>query len=68
MGASEQTLQVETERERELLVPEGRIREEAAVPAGTDFSLIDGVVKFEHKSKTRYKVSVYPADAEAPAA
>jgi large subunit ribosomal protein L27 len=34
----------------------------------TIFSLIDGVVKFEHKSKTRYKVSVYPAAAEAPAA
>jgi len=27
----------------------------------TIFALIDGVVKFEHKSKTRYKVSVYPA-------
>ena len=24
------------------------------------FALIDGVVKFEHKSKIRYKVSVYP--------
>ena len=35
----------------------------------TIFSLIDGVVKFEHKSKARYKVSVYPSDrAEAPAA
>jgi large subunit ribosomal protein L27 len=34
----------------------------------TIFSLIDGVVKFEHKSKTRYKISVYPAVAEAPAA
>jgi large subunit ribosomal protein L27 len=34
------------------------------VGLGTDFtiySLIDGVVKFEHKSKTRQKVSVYPA-------
>lgn len=34
------------------------------VGLGTDYtiySLIDGVVKFEHKSKTRYKVSVYPA-------
>ncbi len=34
------------------------------VGLGTDytiFSLIDGVVKFEHKSKTRYRVSVYPA-------
>jgi large subunit ribosomal protein L27 len=31
---------------------------------GTDYtiySLFDGFVKFEHKSKTRYKVSVYPA-------
>ena len=26
----------------------------------TLFALIDGVVKFEHKSKARYKVSVYP--------
>ena len=26
----------------------------------TLFALIDGVVKFEHKSKSRYKVSVYP--------
>ena len=36
------------------------------VGLGTDYtiySLIDGVVKFEHKSKTRYKVSVYPAQA-----
>ena len=36
------------------------------VGLGTDYtiySLIDGVVKFEHKSKTRYKVSVYPAVA-----
>jgi large subunit ribosomal protein L27 len=34
------------------------------VGLGTDYtiySLIDGVVKFEHKSKTRQKVSVYPA-------
>jgi len=33
------------------------------VGLGTDYtiySLIDGVVKFEHKSKTRQKVSVYP--------
>jgi large subunit ribosomal protein L27 len=33
------------------------------VGLGTDFtiySLIDGVVKFEHKNKTRFKVSVYP--------
>jgi large subunit ribosomal protein L27 len=27
----------------------------------TIYSLIDGVVKFEHKSKTQLKVSVYPA-------
>ena len=41
------------------------------VGLGTDFtiySLIDGVVKFEHKSKTRLKVSVYPAEqGTAPA-
>jgi large subunit ribosomal protein L27 len=33
------------------------------VGLGTDYtiySLIDGVVKFEHQSKTRLKVSVYP--------
>jgi large subunit ribosomal protein L27 len=35
----------------------------------TIYALIDGVVKFEHKSKARYKVSVYAAAAEsAPAA
>jgi large subunit ribosomal protein L27 len=36
----------------------------------TIYALIDGVVKFEHKSKARYKVSVYPAVASesAPAA
>jgi large subunit ribosomal protein L27 len=35
----------------------------------TIYSLIEGVVKFEHKSKARYKVSVYPAAREnAPAA
>ena len=36
------------------------------VGLGTDFtiySLIDGVVKFEHKSKSRFKVSVYPTPA-----
>ena len=36
------------------------------VGLGTDYtiySLIDGVVKFEHASKTRFKVSVYPAQA-----
>ena len=27
----------------------------------TLFAVADGQVKFEHKSKTRYKVSVYPA-------
>ena len=26
----------------------------------TIYALIDGVVKFEHKDKRRYKVSVYP--------
>lgn len=34
------------------------------VGMGNDFtiySLIDGVVKFEHKNRIRYKVSVYPA-------
>jgi large subunit ribosomal protein L27 len=29
----------------------------------TLFSLIDGHVKFEHKNKQRYKVSVYPVAA-----
>jgi large subunit ribosomal protein L27 len=42
------------------------------VGLGTDYtiySLIDGVVKFEHKSKTRQKVSVYPeAQAEKTSA
>ncbi len=36
------------------------------VGLGTDFTiyaLIDGVVKFEHKNRTRYKVSVYPEQA-----
>jgi len=27
----------------------------------TIYALIDGFVKFEHKNKSRYKVSVYPA-------
>jgi large subunit ribosomal protein L27 len=27
----------------------------------TLFSLVDGIVKFEHKDSTRLKVSVYPA-------
>jgi large subunit ribosomal protein L27 len=38
------------------------------VGVGTDwtiYSLIDGVVKFEHKDKRRYKVSVYPAAEKA---
>jgi large subunit ribosomal protein L27 len=33
------------------------------VGLGTDytlFALVDGVVKFEHKNRRRYKVSVYP--------
>lgn len=30
----------------------------------TLFALIDGVVKFEYKTKGRRKVSVYPASAE----
>ena len=36
----------------------------------TIYSLIDGVVKFEHKDRSRYRISVYPAVAEesAPAA
>ncbi|MDB4912165.1 MAG: ribosomal protein, partial [Gemmatimonadetes bacterium] len=35
----------------------------------TIYALIEGVVKFEHKSKARYKVSVYPVASEnAPAA
>ncbi len=29
----------------------------------TLFTLIDGIVKFEHKDKRRLKVSVYPATA-----
>ena len=38
------------------------------VGLGTDFTifaLIDGVVKFEHKSRTRYKVSVYPSEQQS---
>lgn len=27
------------------------------------FAIVDGHVKFEHKNKTRYKVSVYPVAA-----
>ena len=40
------------------------------VGIGNDFtiySLIDGVVTFEHKSKTRQKISVYPVQVEAVA-
>ncbi|MFN2398296.1 MAG: 50S ribosomal protein L27 [Gemmatimonadaceae bacterium] len=40
------------------------------VGLGTDytiFSLIDGVVKFERKNKTRFRVSVYPADPQKSA-
>jgi len=40
------------------------------VGLGSDFtiySLIDGVVKFEHKSRTRFKVSVYPEAATSAA-
>ena len=41
------------------------------VGLGTDYtiySLIDGVVKFEHQSKTRLKVSVYPVTPETTTA
>ncbi len=41
------------------------------VGLGTDFTifaLVDGVVKFQHKNKKRYKVSVYPEAEAAPAA
>ena len=41
------------------------------VGLGTDYTiyaLIDGVVKFEHQSKTRLKVSVYPETAGTTAA
>ena len=31
----------------------------------TIYSLIDGVVKFEHKTKARQRVSVYPAEQPA---
>src|SRR5690242_779642 len=33
----------------------------------TIYALIDGVVKFEHKSKSRQRVSVYPAERAAAA-
>ncbi|UCD23187.1 MAG: 50S ribosomal protein L27 [Gemmatimonadota bacterium] len=29
------------------------------------FALVDGIVKFEHKSKKRMKVSVYPVETAA---
>src|SRR5690349_24826001 len=32
----------------------------------TIYALIDGVVKFEHKDKSRQRVSVYPAEQPAP--
>ena len=38
---------------------------------GTDYTiyaLIDGTVKFEHHSKSRFKVSVYPATEATSAA
>ncbi len=41
------------------------------VGRGTDdtlFALVDGVVKFENKDKTRQKVSVYPPVMETAAA
>ena len=33
----------------------------------TIFALIDGIVKFEHKSKSRFKISVYPAQETSAA-
>lgn len=33
----------------------------------TLFTVIDGHVRFEHKSKRRYQVSVYPVQAAKPA-
>ena len=32
----------------------------------TIYSLIDGVVKFEHKDRRRYRISVYPYATEEP--
>lgn len=32
----------------------------------TLFALIDGIVKFERKDKTRMKVSVYPIELQVP--
>ena len=40
------------------------------VGLGSDFTiyaLIDGFVKFEHKNRTRFKVSVYPAQETSAA-
>ena len=34
----------------------------------TIYSLIDGVVKFEHKNSARFRVSVYPFSEQAPEA
>jgi len=34
----------------------------------TLFAVADGLVKFEHKNKKRYRVSVYPVVAQAGAA
>lgn len=31
----------------------------------TLFAIVDGKVRFEHKNKRRYQVSVYPAEAAA---
>jgi large subunit ribosomal protein L27 len=33
----------------------------------TIYALVDGVVKFEHKDKRRYKVSVFPAETSTAA-
>ena len=41
------------------------------VGLGTDYTiyaLIDGVVKFEHKNKARFKISVYPEQKAESAA
>ena len=38
------------------------------VGLGTDytiFALVDGIVKFEHKSKARFKISVHPEETTA---
>ena len=64
------TDRVEADRARSLAVrvPHGAGRN---VGLGTDYTiyaLIDGVVKFEHHSKARYKVSVYPRTEATTAA